>query len=169
MISRFPVEAGHIAMFARAIGDVNPVYFADELTADSDDADIIAPPTFVQAGEHFDPDSTLRPRPGEPWIGSGATPSSIDRPGGAAPSGENAGVLHAEQHFTYHRHLRPGDVLSATSRPGRTWTKQGRRSGTLTFSETIAEYRDQRGELVITGRGVGVRTELVIGSTEVKS
>jgi len=27
------------------------------------------------------------------------------------------------------------------------------------FSESVTEYRDQHGELVITARGVGVRTE----------
>ena len=31
--------------------------------------------------------------------------------------------------------------------------------GKLIFSENVTEYRDQNGELVITARGVGVRTE----------
>jgi hypothetical protein len=44
-------------------------------------------------------------------------------------------------------------------KPGNTWEKQGRRSGKLIFTETITEYRDQKGELVVTARGVGVRTE----------
>jgi acyl dehydratase len=169
MIRNFRVEPGHIAMFARAAGEVNPVYFDEEEALRRPVGGIIAPPTFVQAGEHFDPDSTLRPRPGEPWLGSGATPSGTRSAGDANSSGENAGVLHAEQHFTYHRHLRPGDVLSATTRSGATWTKQGRRSGTLSFAETITEYRDQDGQLVVTARGVGVRTEFVIGSTEEES
>ncbi len=67
--------------------------------------------------------------------------------------------LHAEQHFEYHRHLRPGDVLRAETRPGKTWEKEGRRAGKLVFSETITDYRDQNDELVITARSVGVRTE----------
>ena len=67
--------------------------------------------------------------------------------------------LHAEQHFEYHRHLRPGDVLRAETRPGKTWEKEGRRAGKLVFSEMITEYRDQDDELVITARSVGVRTE----------
>ena len=70
--------------------------------------------------------------------------------------------LHAEQHFEYHRHLRPGDVLSATVKPGETWEKQSKRAGTLKFSETITEYRDQNGELVITARGIGVTTEKAV-------
>ena len=43
--------------------------------------------------------------------------------------------------------------------PGKTWEREGRRSGKLVFSESVTEYRDQKGELVITARSVGVRTE----------
>jgi acyl-CoA thioesterase FadM len=102
----------------------------------------------------FDPDYNLRPKPGVPWFGSGKTASGI---GGKPPSG--GGGLHAEQHFEYHRHLRPGDVLTVEIKPGKTWEKESRRAGKLTFRERIAEYRDQAGELVITARGVGVTTE----------
>jgi hypothetical protein len=48
--------------------------------------------------------------------------------------------------------------LRATTRSGERWEKQGR-SGKLVFSETITEYRDEAGELVVTARGVGVMTE----------
>ena len=57
------------------------------------------------------------------------------------------------------RHIGPGDVLTATVKQGEGWEKEGKRSGKLIFSETITEYHDQNGELVITARGVGVRTE----------
>ena len=50
-------------------------------------------------------------------------------------------------------------MLTATTLPGKTWEKEGKRSGKLVFSENVTEYRDQHGELVITARGVGVRTE----------
>ena len=59
---------------------------------------------------------------------------------------------------------RAGDVLTATVRPGERWEKEGRRAGKLVFSETITEYRDENGELVVTARGVGVRTEKVVQS-----
>ena len=52
-----------------------------------------------------------------------------------------------------------GDVLTAEVKPGKSWEKEGRRGGKLLFSETVTEYRDQNGELVITATGVGVRTE----------
>lgn len=150
---RFPVEAGQIMLFARAVGDPNPVYCDTQAAQGSEVGGIIAPPTFVQSAAQYDPDYPLRPRLGERWFGSGKSPTGIDAP----PSG--GGGLHAEQHFTYHRPLRPGDVLTVSSRPGETWEKTGRRGGRLRFVETITEFRDEQGELVVTSRGVGVVPE----------
>ena len=53
-------------------------------------------------------------------------------------------------------------MLTPETKPGKSWTKEGRRAGKLHFGETITEYRDQNGELVITARGVGVRTERIV-------
>lgn len=156
-VNRFPVEASHILMFARSVGDENPVYSDPDYAARTEAGGVIAPPTFVQASAQFDPDYALRPKPGKPWFGSGKTATGV-KPGQSGGGG-NGGTLHAEQHYEYHRPLRAGDVLTATTRPGKTWEKEGRRSGKLIFSETIVEYRDQNGELVVTARGVGVRTE----------
>ena len=154
-VERFPIEAGHIMLFARSVGDKNPVYYEEEAAKKSEAGGIIAPPTFMQASAQFDPDYNLRPQIGEPWFGSGKTATGIPNPG---EKGVGSG-LHAEQHFEYHRHARPGDVLTGTFKQGKTWEKQGRRGGKLQFSETIVEYRDQKGELVVTARGVGVKTE----------
>ena len=140
-VGRFPVEAGHIMAFARAIGDPNPIY-ADPETA-------IAPPTFALASGHFDPDYPLRPVPGQEWYGSGRGPGLAK---------EGAGGLHAEQHFVYHRPIRVGDALTARTFPGEPWEKSGR-SGRLLFSEQITEFRNQAGELVLTMRAVGVQRE----------
>lgn len=149
----FPVEASHIMMFARAIDDPNPVYQDAEAAKKTEAGGIIAPPTFPQAVAQFDPDYFLRPKHGKPWFGSGKTATGITE----KPS--SSGGLHAEQHFEYHRQLRPGDVLTVETRPGATWEKESKRAGKLVFTERITEYRDQKGELVITARGVGVRTE----------
>ncbi|WP_297693759.1 MaoC family dehydratase N-terminal domain-containing protein [Phenylobacterium sp.] len=154
---RFPIEAGHIMMFARSVGDDNKVYYDEDYAKTTEARGIIAPPTFPQSSAQFDPDYFLRPKVGQPWFGSGKNPTGIQRASGGGGGG--GGGLHAEQHFEYHRHIRPGDVLTATVKPGKTWEKEGRRSGKLIFSESITEYRDQNGELVITARGVGVRTE----------
>jgi hypothetical protein len=153
--NKFPIEAGHIMLFARGIGDQNPIYYDGDYAKTAEPRSIIAPPTFVQASAQFDPDYPLRPKIGEPWFGSGKNPTGITQPS----EGGIARGLHAEQHFEYHRHLKPGDVLKAATKPGKTWEKQGRRGGKLVFRETVTEYRDQHDQLVVTARSVSVVTE----------
>lgn len=148
----FPIEATHIMMFARSIGDENAIYHDAAQAAATEVGGIVAPPTFTAAVAQFNPDGS-RPRPGERWFGSGKTPSGIE---GKAPS---AGGLNAEQHFEYFRPIRPGDVLTAETRPGKTWERESKRAGKLSFSDRITEFRDQSGELVATVRSVSVRTE----------
>jgi hypothetical protein len=147
----FFIEAGHIMMFARSIGDANPLYDPTR----TDRGSVVAPPTFVQASAQFDPDSHLRPAIGaDGWFGSGRQPTGADGGGG----GDDDGALHAEMHFEYHRGpVKPGMVLTTTIRQGETWEKDGR-SGRLRFCEQIMDYRDQDGELVVTTRSVSVRT-----------
>ena len=157
-VEKFPVEASHILMFARSVGDYNEIYADEEYAQTTEPRSIIAPPTFVQASAQFDPDYFLRPKPGTPWFGSGKEPTGVKKEGSGGGGGGGGG-LHAEQHYEYHRHPKPGDVLTATVKPGKKWEKQGKRSGKLLFSETITEYRDQNGELVVTARSVGVHTE----------
>ena len=139
---KFPVEAGHVLAFARALGAADP---SGGLPA----AGEAAPPTFAIAAAQFDPGYPLRPRPDVQWHGSGGDAGLII---------EGAGGLHAEQHFTYHRPIRVGDVLTCMSEPGGQWEKQGR-SGKLRFREQVTEYRDQAGELVVTARSVSVVRE----------
>ena len=139
----FPVEASHIMMFSRSIGDFSADY----------DANAAAPPTYAQSVAQFNPDYFLRMKDDEPWFGSGKNPSGID-----GKPASSCG-LHAEQHFEYVRPIRPGDVLTVTTRDGNTWERESKRAGKLTFSERITEYRDQDGELVCTARSVGVKTE----------
>jgi acyl dehydratase len=158
-VERFPVEASHVMMFARSIGDANPVYYDADYAAKTEVGGIPAPPTFVQSSAQFDEDYFLRPKIGQPWFGSGKEPTGVKRDSSGGGGGGGGGGLHAEQHYEYHRPLKVGDVLTATNREGKTWEKQGRRAGKLVFTETITEYRDQSGELVVTARGVGVRTE----------
>ena len=139
----FPVEASHIMMFSRSIGDFSADY----------DANAAAPPTYAQSVAQFNPDYFLRMKDDEPWFGSGKNPSGIE----GKPA--SSGGLHAEQHFEYERPIRPGDVLTVTKRDGNTWERESKRAGKLMFSERITEYRDQNGDLVCTARSVGVKTE----------
>jgi len=165
----FPVEAGHIMMFARSVGDPNPVYYDAEAASATEVGGIVAPPTFIQASAQFNPTYFLRPRIGQLWHGSGKGPSGSGAPAPEASEGEGEGGrrggggggggvgLHAEQHFEYHRPIRPGDVLTPTNKEGKSWEREGR-SGHLQFSESITEWHDGEGNLVVTARSVGVRT-----------
>jgi acyl dehydratase len=139
---RFPVEATHLLFFARAIGDPT----AD----DTDYTQAIAPPTFTTAYHQFVVPFELRPQAGVPWFGSGRGDAGTD------VSSFEAG-LHAEQEFVYHRPVRAGRVLLATTVPGASWVKARRDSGHLAFSEEFTELRDETtGALVQTARSVVV-------------
>ena len=159
MAFRFPVEASHIMMFARSVGDKNPLYYDADYAEGTEVGHILPPPTFYQSSAQFNPGYFLRPKIGEPWFGSGKTPTGVDPSSGGGGGGTG---LHAEQHFEYHQPVKPGDVLTVETKPGETWEKQGRRGGKLIFSESITEYRNQDGDLVVTARSVGVQTEKVV-------
>lgn len=151
---RFPVETGHIMMFARALGDQNPIHVDPEHEATRARGGIVAPPTFVAAGAHFDPDWPYRPRPGQPWHGSGSGP------GTPPPDTSSGGTsMHAEQHYEFHEPVRAGDVLTVEREQGESWEKQSRRAGTLRFTTEISRYYNQHGRLVITAKRVRVVTE----------
>lgn len=154
-IDRFPIEAGHILQFARAIGDPNPIYHDPDYAAAQPAGSIIAPPTFTEASMHFDTLFAFRPEAGKPWFGSGAGD-------GHKPEQSGAGTdLHAGTHFTYHAPLRPGMVLSARTTAGPSWEKEGK-SGRLTFHETVNDFVDQQGQPVVTCRTTAVRTERTV-------
>lgn len=157
---RFPVEAAHVMMFARAVGDPNPVYVDAEKAGGA----CLAPPTFGIAADHFDPDYERRPHPERPWFGSGAQPVSVA--GGSQQPIEGGSGFHAQEHFTYHRSLRVGDVLFGSVRRGASWEKRGRRGGQLSFREHVTEYRDAEGNSVLTLSWVDVLTERVVGGDD---
>ena len=156
-VTRFPVEEGHIKLFARALGDDNPIYRDLDYAARSPLGGIVAPPTFTEAANHFDEDWPYRPRFGLPWFGSGATPSGGPRPGGDAGT-----AMHAETHFTYFKPLRAGTVLSVRPREGRRWEKHGPRSGRLSFSEIVSTFVDENGDVVVECATVALETERTV-------
>lgn len=150
----FPVETGHIQLFARAIGDTNPIYTDPGYASRSALGGIIAPPTFSEASNHFDVDWPYRPHWGP---GSATTPTSVER-----NDSDHGTSMHAETHFVYHRPLRPGMVLSVRARLGRQWQKWGRRSGELKFHETISEFVDADGAPILDCTTVVLRTQRTV-------
>lgn len=152
----FPVEAGALMAFAKAIGDDDERWCIANSPRALMHGGITAPPTFVASVAHFDPDWPYRPRPGVRWHGSGLGP-------GHAPTSVGSGTsMHAEQHYEYHQPLRPGDVLTVERAPGKTWEKQSARAGRLRFEEEITTFTNQHGEVVLTATRVRVITERVV-------
>jgi acyl dehydratase len=127
------VERGRIKDFARAIGDLNPLYLDDRIGAASEWGDIIAPPTFP---------TTFR-----------------DETGGAALlqdlGVDISRVLHGEQEFELHRALRPGETFLCRSKVVDIYEKSGR-SGGLAFVVRETAVTDGANEIVATMRHVTV-------------
>ena len=162
----FPVDLTAIMLFASAIGETNPIYYDEEAASKTPLGGVIAPPSFASASAHWDPNYFLRgvrripaskpkPAPKAPAAGPAAESRASASGGGG---GNLTRVLHGEQRFVYHQPMRPGMRLRVSTRPGKTWQKEGKRGGTMRFSETITEFRDERGELVTTAISVGIVT-----------
>lgn len=156
---RFYVDRTGILTFAAALGETNRIYYDEAYAQQTPQGGVIAPPTFTASASHWNPHGGLRGVRRIP-----AAPPSED----AAPASRRAGggntsrLLHGEQRFEYHKPVRPGMELTVTGRPGKSWEKKGRRGGMMRFTESISEYRDQDGELVVTATGVSIITEKAV-------
>ena len=117
-IKRFPIEAGHIMMFARSVGDDNQIYYDADYAKKTEPGTIIAPPTFVQSSAQFDPDYFLRPKVGQPWFGSGKEPTGIkpSKSGGGGGGSTGGGAVSMLLAWLAIRRLRFGRAFS-THRP----------------------------------------------------
>jgi acyl dehydratase len=158
----FYVDRTGILLFASALGETNPIYYDEAHAKTTPLGTVIAPPTFAISSAHWNPDFGLRgirkipaPKPRPPA-------AQASEGGGGGGGGSLARLLHGEQRFEYHRPMHPGMKLRVTTKPGKTWTKEGKRGGSLRFTETVSEYRDEKGELVVTATSVGVLTEKAV-------
>jgi hypothetical protein len=154
----FPVDRSAILTFAAAIGETNPIYWDEAHAKATPLGDVVAPPTFGIASAHWNPDYGLRGTRKIPARAVEKKAESAPRSGGGGGGGNLTRVLHAEQRFEYRKPLQPGMRLTVTTRPGKSWEKEGKRGGTLSFSESITEYRDASGEIVLVATSVGVVT-----------
>lgn len=158
----FPVDRTAILNFAAALGETNPIYWDEEHAKATPLGGVIAPPTFAVASALWNPEAGLR---GIRQIPARQVPpgeADAGRPGGRSGGGGSARLLHGEQRFEYHQPLRAGMRLRVSSRPGRSWEKEGKRGGRLRFRETITELRDEEGVLVVTATSVGIVTEKAV-------
>lgn len=133
MAYEMAVERGKIREFARATRSQNPAYL--------DDPQPVCPPTFLQTSSFWAP-----AKEGDGML--------------AALGGDLARALHGGQEFVFHGEPpRAGTILSVSSRKGDSWEKQGKRGGTLKFTQTITEFRDPEGNLVAESKSTLIITE----------
>ncbi len=155
-VKRFPVEASHILMFARAIGDENPVY-----------TDPSSPEAAAVRWGH---------RPADVHDGQLAVRSRC-RPaaeGGRAlvRVGQRAVRRGDHEHRPSARRAALRVPPPARGRRGarqrpsataQTWEKESKRGGSLLFEEKFIEYSNiDTGELVVTARFVTVLPSQVV-------
>ncbi|MBK6411610.1 MaoC family dehydratase N-terminal domain-containing protein [Sphingopyxis sp.] len=128
--STIEIERGRLLAFARAIGEVDPVYTDVGAAQAAGYADLPVPPTFLFAAE-MDSDTT------------GAMLDAMGIP--------LARLLHGEQGFIYQRPVCAGETITVTSRVTDVYDKKG---GALEFVEKVSEARNAAGELVAELRAV---------------
>ena len=145
---RFPVEAGKISEFARAIHDDNAVYREPAAAAAAGFAAVPAPPTFTVSAVNFYPDEELEKAGGIVGV------LGLDLPR----------VLGGEQSWTYTRVPCAGEVLTADIRVAAIERKAGRQGGEMVIVTTEMEFVDKDGKPVVTQRNTIIETAKTVGS-----
>ena len=125
------VSAEHVAAFARALGDPNPLYLDPEAARRGPFGTLVAPPTYPIA------------------FMTQAMAGGMDT---FLELGLNFMTLvHGEQEFEYSRPIRAGETLTLTGRIADVYEKTGS-SGTLDFVVLETEARDAENRLVFFSR-----------------
>ena len=136
-VARDPVNLPMIRHLTDALGDKNPVYTDEEFATRSVHGGIVAPATSLQVWTM----PGLGPRRADPDDAQNKLMRMVDEAG-------YVGVVATNCEQTYHRYVRPGDLLSVSSvlesvaGPKRTALGEG------FFITTLQTYRDQHGEVV---------------------
>jgi acyl dehydratase len=125
------VSAEHIAAFARALGDENPLYLDPAAAAGGPFGAIIAPPTYPIAFM------------AEALSGGFETFSLLGL--------DFMTLVHGEQEFEYVRPIRAGETLTLTGRIADVYEKTGS-SGPLDFVVLETEARDGGNAVVFYSR-----------------
>jgi acyl dehydratase len=118
------VYAGRLRFFAKAIGETNPIFTDFDAAKAAGHRDLPVPPTFLFGIELESPDPLA-------WL--------------AGIGVDLRHVLHGEQSFTYHLTAVAGDVLTATPRIEKVYSKKG---GALEFIEKASTVTRENGDLV---------------------
>jgi acyl dehydratase len=145
-----PVDKSLIRQWALALAwpdPPDPLFWDEEYAKKTRFGGIIAPP-------FFNPFSyTITPQRIEQMRRSARTTAQPSEDQFRIPSGLNAG---GEAEHTGVP-IRPGDVITATSRPVDVFEKTGRTAGRMVVTINETRWTNQRGELVRIYRGTSIR------------
>ncbi|TFG89743.1 MAG: MaoC family dehydratase [Syntrophobacterales bacterium] len=119
------VERGKIREFAKAIGDLNPIYHDKESAVKEGYTDCPVPPTFLTV----------------PMMWSDKMPSVIDD-----LKINFMMVLHGEEEYEYYRQIYPGDVITGTLRVANIEEKETRSGSRMDMVTLEVLYKNQKGE-----------------------
>jgi hypothetical protein len=125
-----PVERGKIREFAKACQSDNTAYLSEGHPP--------VPPTFLTTVNF--------------WMGSGTSPlARLDI--------DLRRLLHGGQEYVFHGPPpHAGTALTFQTRVDQIYEKEGKRGGTMTFVETVTEFRDPEGRLVAEARSTAIET-----------
>ncbi|MDY6911298.1 MAG: MaoC family dehydratase N-terminal domain-containing protein [Chloroflexota bacterium] len=132
------VTVGMIRRFAEAIDDPNPLWQDEEFAGSSRHGSIIAPPVFLNSL----------------WPDGKNLKAMLDRL--ADFDSPLKRTLNGGQEFEYYQPVRPGDVITVTSKLTDA-QERGGKGGQLLFLDAEVTYTNQRGELVAREQVTGVR------------
>lgn len=118
------VEPFQLRLFAKAAGEINPIYLEEEAAKAAGYRNILAPPTFANAL------SLSKPEPFEGFAEMGI---------------ELAKVLHGEQKFQYFAPICAGDSITLQDEITDIYDKK---DGAMEFMVTETSVTNQNGELV---------------------
>jgi|TARA_B110000263_G_scaffold75977_1_gene66436 hypothetical protein len=163
--NKFQIDASQILFFARSIDDNNPLYVDVEYAKKKGYKNIIAPLTFIETHQQFDPNYKLRPNPDKQWPGTPrkkAEKISSNEKNVKKMSSRKGTGLHAEQHYEYHSLIYAGDIIRWEKGENKSWQREGKKGGKLIFTENIIHFYNQENVLVVTAKKVTVITEKVV-------
>jgi hypothetical protein len=125
-----PVERGKIREFARSCMSDDPAYVEDPAP--------VIPPTFLTTVNF--------------WMSADTSPL-------AQVGLDLRRLLHGAQEYVFFGPPpRAGDELTFQTRVEQIYEKEGKRGGTMTFVETVTEFRDPDGRLVAEARSTAIET-----------
>ena len=146
---RVEIEHAPVMLFARAVKDRSAVYASERAARAAGFERVPVPPTytFVMASAGAFPDI-------QPEGGTGSMYANTGADAGSAFAREGL-YLHGEQHFTYHRAVRVGDVLEGRLRASKPVARSARR-GPMEVTYFQTNWTDVSGEPVVDERIVSL-------------